>query len=126
LNYQDIEQELHQLATTPGIIACALVAIDTGMIYLTSSNKEQFDIIAEGARDYWVLHQKNGNVFEALGPVSNIVVRHKRGLLSIRGCGKTMLLISIAKIKEVNWDEWPERVDQLCNLVKTMESEKYF
>lgn len=124
MNYQDIEQELHQLATTPGIIACALVAIDTGMIYLTSSNKEQFDIIAEGARDYWVLHQKNGKVFEALGSVSNIVVRHKRGLLSIRGCGQTMLLISITKIKEVNWDEWPERVDQLCNLVKKMESEK--
>ena len=124
MNYQDIERELHQLATTPGIIACALVAIDTGMIYLSSSNKEQFDIIAEGARDYWVLHQKNGNVFEALGPVSNIVVRHKRGLLSIRGCGQTMLLISIAKIKEVDWDEWPERVAQLCNLVKEMESEK--
>jgi len=124
LNYQDIEQELNHLAETPGIIACALVAIDTGMIYLTSSNKEQFDIIAEGARDYWALHQKNGNVFETLGTVSNIVVRHQHGLLSIRDCGQTMLLISMSKIKQVDWKQWSAQVNQLCHLVKKLEAEK--
>lgn len=134
MNYQDIEQELNRLAKTPGILACALVAIDTGMIYLSSSNfvfsskeefkKEEFEIIAEGARDYWVLHQKNGNVFDALGPLGNIVVRHKYGLLSIRACGNTMLLIAIAKIKEVDWKQWPAQVNQLCNRVEELEIEK--
>lgn len=133
MNYQDIEQELSSLAKTPGVIACALVAIDTGMIYLSSSNnspsknpfeKDEFEIIAEGARDYWVLHQKNGNVFESLGPLANIVVRHKRGLLSIRACGHTMLLIAIAKIKEVNWKQWPTQVNQLCSLIEELELEK--
>lgn len=133
MNYQDIEQELNSLAKTPGVIACALVAIDTGMIYLSSSNnfqstnpfkKEEFEIIAEGARDYWVLHQKNGNVFASLGPLANIVVRHKQGLLSIRACGHTMLLIAIAKIKEVDWKQWPAQVNQLCNRVEELEVEK--
>ena len=138
MNYQDIEYELNCLAKTPGVIACALVAIDTGMVYLSSSNltnsdtpsgkeyfkQEEFEIIAEGARDYWVLHQKNGNVFDALGPLGNIVVRHKYGLLSIRACGHTMLLIAIAKIKEVDWKQWPAQVNQLCNRVEALEVEK--
>jgi predicted regulator of Ras-like GTPase activity (Roadblock/LC7/MglB family) len=124
LNYQELEQELNRLAKTPGIIACALVAIDTGMIYLSSSNKAQFEIIAEGARDYWVLHQKNGNVFETLGSVNSIIVRHQQGLLSIRDCGQAMLLITIAKMKEVNWREWSLQVQQLCQQVKELETDK--
>jgi predicted regulator of Ras-like GTPase activity (Roadblock/LC7/MglB family) len=124
LNYQELEQELIRLAKTPGIIACALVAIDTGMIYLSSSNKSQFEIIAEGARDYWVLHQKNGSVFGTLGSVNSIIVRHEQGLLSIRDCGQAMLLITIAKMKEVNWREWSVQVQQLCQQVKELETEK--
>lgn len=129
MNYQDIEQDLNWLAKTPGIIASALVAIDTGMIYLATSveeqfEKEEFEIIAEGSRDYWVLHQKNGKVFDALGSVSSIVVQHTKGLLSIRGCGHTMLLITIAKMKQVEWKEWSVKFNQLCDQVKKVESEK--
>jgi hypothetical protein len=97
------------------------------MIYLSSSNeeqftKEEFEIIAEGARDYWVLHQKNGNVFDALGSVSSIVVQHKQGLLSIRACGQTMLLITIAKMKQVDWKQWSAQLSQLCDQIKNMQS----
>ncbi len=122
MNYQAIEQELNVLAKTPGIIACALVAIDTGMVYLQTYTDQPLDHIAEGSRDYWVLHTKNGNVFDTLGPITSIAVSHRLGLISIRPCGETMLLICISQHKTVDWKRWPEQVNQLYTLIKEQEA----
>ena len=118
MNYQFIETELNSIATTPGIIACALVAVDTGMIYFSSSSQDQFTVMAEGARDYWALHHKNGQIFDAMGNLNNIFVQHERGILRVQLCGETMLLITLAKLGKTDWTQWPSVISNLHTLIK--------
>lgn len=118
MNYQLIEAELNSIATTPGIIACALVAVDTGMIYFSSSSQDQFVVMAEGARDYWALHHKNGQIFDGMGNLNNIFVQHERGILRVQLCGETMLLITLAKLGKTDWTQWPSITSNLHTLIK--------
>ena len=116
--YQALEEELNLLARTPGVMACVLVSSDTGMVFLSSSVSADVEIIAEAARDYWVLHQKNGNVFEALGSVKNVFVQHERAHLSIQMFGKSnMLLITISKLRSVDWSSWPASTKKMSELL---------
>lgn len=123
MNYQDIDSELTRIATsTPGVIACALVAMDTGMIYLSSSRQTQFEMIAECARDYWALHVKNQDIFIHMGNIHNIFIQHEHNLLSIQPCGTKMILVTQAKLKEVDWGAWPKVISPLKGLIKKFEN----
>lgn len=122
MNYQLIESELNSIATTPGIIACALVAVDTGMIYFSSSSNKQFEVIAEGARDYWALHYKNGQIFNVMGKLNDIFVQHERGILRVQRCGEAMLLITLAKLRKNDWTQWSGKISNLRQLVRNEES----
>lgn len=122
MNYQEIEKELVQAATTPGIIACALVAIDTGMIYLSTSHETKFEIMAECARDYWRLHVKNNEIFMHMGMVNNIFIQHAHNLVSIQPCGSKMILVTQAQLKQVDWNNWPKKISPLKTLIKRFEN----
>ncbi len=116
--YQSLEIELALLAKTPGVIACVLVSADTGMVFLSSSKNAQIEVMAEAARDYWVLHQKNGKVFEALGAVRNVFVQHERAHLSVQMFGNaSVLLVTIAKLKSVDWSSWPASTKKISELL---------
>jgi predicted regulator of Ras-like GTPase activity (Roadblock/LC7/MglB family) len=121
LNYQPIELELNKVAKSPGIIACALVAIDTGMICLATSCENQFEVMAEGARDYWVLHHRNGKIFNAIGAVKNIYVQHAKGTICIQACGEKMLLITLADASKLYWNDWPSITISLRNAIHQSE-----
>ncbi len=109
------------MATSPDIISCALVAIDTGMIFLSTSAKAQFEVMAEGARDYWVLHHRNGKIFDAIGAVKNIFVQHAKGTICIQACGEKMLLITLANSRKSRWHEWPATTLDLRNVINQFE-----
>lgn len=116
--YQALDSELKLLAKTPGVIACVLVSADTGMIFLSSAKSEQVEVMAEAARDYWVLHQKNGKVFEALGSVRNVFIQHERAHLSVQMFGhSSMLLVTIAKLRSVDWGSWPASTKKISELL---------
>lgn len=121
MNYQPIEIELHKVARSPGIIACALVAVDTGMICLSTSGESQFEIMAEGARDYWALHHRNGKLFETIGGVKNIYVQHAKGTICIHPCGEKMLLITLADSTKLYWNDWPVTTLALRNAINQAE-----
>jgi len=116
--YQALHSELKLLATTPGVIACVLVSVDTGMIFLSSAKNDQIDVMAEAARDYWVLHQKNGKVFDALGSVRNVFIQHERAHLSVQMFGNSsVLLVTIAKLRSVDWSYWPANTKKISELL---------
>jgi hypothetical protein len=117
LNIQFVKQELVQVAKTSGVIACALVEADTGMIYLSTSRSIKFEVIAEGARDYWSLHHKNGNIFAEMGMLNNILIQHTKGLLTIQPCGEKTILITLAKLKKMDWKAWPKIIQPLRKLI---------
>ena len=121
MNYQLIELELNKVAISPGIISCALVAKDTGMVCLSTSRETQFEMIAEGARDYWALHNRNGNIFDTMGVVKNIFVQHAKGTICIQGCGRKMLLITLADSSKLHWHDWSTTVANLFKVVRQAE-----
>lgn len=122
MNYQDIDKELVHIASTPGIVACALVAADTGMIYLSTSSSKEFEMLAECARDYWRLHIKNSSIFFHMGHVNSIFIQHERNLLSIQPCGTKMILVAKAQLKEVDWSAWPSKIKSLKTMIKRYEN----
>ena len=116
--YQHLETELKILAKAPGVIGCVLVNADNGMVVLSSPKSVRIEVIAEAARDYWVLHQKNGKVFEALGAVRNVFIQHERAHLSVQMFGNvSTLLVTISKLRSVDWNSWPERTKKISELL---------
>lgn len=107
-----MQLELLELTREEGIIACALVAVDTGMVYASTMHHTEFEIIAEAARDYWVLHHKSRQAFERLGDVRNISVQHQKGLVNVQPFDDGIILITLAKIGKVNWQQWRERIEK--------------
>lgn len=77
--------------------------------------------MAEGARDYWVLHHRNGHIFDAIGRVQNIFVQHAKGTLCVQSCGKTMLLITLAEQSKKHWHDWNDTIATLRGVVKQYE-----
>lgn len=123
--YQALEEELNLLAKTPGVVACVLVSSDTGMVFLSSSANPEIEIIAEAARDYWVLHQKNGKVFDTLGAVKNVFVQHVRAHLSIQMFGNSsMLLVTISRLRSVDWSSWPISTKKISELLCELDASK--
>ncbi|RYY04697.1 MAG: hypothetical protein EOO53_02520 [Gammaproteobacteria bacterium] len=117
MNFQLVKEELDLVAKTSGVIACALVEADTGMIYLSTSKSIKFEVIAEGARDYWSLHNKNGNIFDEMGTLNSILIQHSKGLLTIQPCGEKTILITLAKLKKMDWKAWPKVIQPLRELI---------
>jgi hypothetical protein len=126
LNYDSLDAELKLLSLTPGVIACVLVGADTGMIYLSTSKSTKVETIAEAARDYWALHSKNGKLFDPLGSVQHVFIQHSRAVLSIQMFGKAaILLVTIAKLKGVDWNTWPTVTHSIKKLLLQIDSPKF-
>jgi len=117
LNFDNIELSLKRLSCSTGIIACALVAIDSGIIYSTTSTVKEFQMIAEGARDYWSLQYRNGKVYEILGDLNNIKICHKKGIICLQTCGTNTLLVALTKYNKVDWNNWANQTSQLTNML---------
>lgn len=123
--YQALETELQLLAKTPGVVACVLVGVDTGMVFLSSSKNAEVEVIAEAARDYWVLHQKNGRMFEVLGTVRNVFIQHERAHLSVQMFGhSSLLLVTISKLKRVDWASWAASTRGISELLREFDESK--
>lgn len=121
MNFKPVEEQLIQLAETPGVIACALVATETGLIYSITTNNSQIEAMAESARDYWAIQYRNGGTFSKLGELTNIFVQHQKGILSLQPCGDNTLLVALIKLKHINWNKWPEIISPLKKSVAELE-----
>ncbi len=93
------------------------------MVCLSTSRETQFEVIAEGARDYWALHHRNGNIFDTMGKVKNIFVQHVKGTICVQACGKKMLLITLADSSKLHWHDWSATVAGLYKVVRQSEIE---
>lgn len=124
MSLENIQKELQHITKTPGVVSCALVVIDTGMVLLNTSQDESFEIIAEGARDYWTVQDRNGGIFKAIGDINVIFVFHQQNIISIQMCDDKTLLITLAETKGVDWNKWQRVIAPLKNKIKDLEGKK--
>ena len=113
MNRKELADEVERIGSTPGVITCTLVDASTGMIYHASGGRPDLEPLAEAARDYWRLHQRNGNLFRDLGPMVGIVVLHEEGVINVMPCGAGVVLVTLAHRNKVNFSSWPTRLQRL-------------
>ncbi len=80
-------------------------------------------MIAEGARDYWSLQNRNGKIYDILGDLDNIKIRHKKGIICLQPCGENTLLVALTKMNKVNWNDWMEKTKHLDKYYELLEKE---
>jgi hypothetical protein len=120
VNKDLITAELRYLASTPGVRLCALVDIQTGMVWLAEGRKEGMDGVLEAARDYWRVHQRLGASFEALGAAHAITVRHESAVLNLLPCEPGLVLVTLAEPGRIGLRGWADRLILLRSQVKAL------
>ena len=99
------------MARLPGMDGCALVEIDTGMVWAASGQHAEIHQIAEVSSDYWRLYQRQRQHFADLGDLRAQVMMHRAGRITMLPCSAGMLLIAISRETEpVDWALWQARV----------------
>jgi hypothetical protein len=106
--------ELERLAELDGLLGCALVDADTGMIWQAAGAAGGNPLIAEAAVDYWRLYKRRSPVFGSLGELRAQVVIHSQGRLTLVACGPDLVLVSLsAEPDRVDWARWKALIGQL-------------
>lgn len=117
---QILRQQLDDMAELPGVEGCALVEVDTGMVWRATGQSEKMQILSEAASDYWRLYKRlNLNAqFAELGEMRASVFMHMHSRITLMPCGKDILLVALTRENTaVNWHEWQNRGKQLAGLV---------
>ena len=118
MNEQVLRDALSTMARVSGLDGCALVEVDTGMVWAASGQQSQLQHIAEVSSDYWRLYQRQRHHFTDLGPLRAQVIMHATGRITMLPCTDGMLLIAISRESEsVNWTVWQERVHAIKRLL---------
>jgi hypothetical protein len=112
--------EVDRMATQTGIVGCALVDADTGLVWHAAGSMKQSDSVWEAAVDYWRLHDRQKLHFEKLGALRAAVMYHNGGVLAIFPCCEDpeVLLVAMGLHKSVDWHQWQQRVRELGDLVR--------
>ena len=110
-----------ELAAFPKLTGCALVAVDTGMVWHASGDDEKVQHLAEAASDYWRLYVRLGHNFAELGELQASVMLHQLGCIALLPCGKGMVLVALTpKMKDLDWLGFQAQVRKLSQVVDAM------
>jgi hypothetical protein len=102
---------LRALCEGEGLLACALVDIDTGMVVHSAGDA---DPIAEAASDYWRLFRRQRPLLSTLGEARAQVLIHDKARLTLTACGKGLLLVCLSgEPDRVDWPAWKRRAGAL-------------
>jgi hypothetical protein len=104
---------LDAMAALDGMVACALVERDTGMVWHCAGHADGV-LLAEAASDYWRLCGRQDTAFAPLGPLRAQVAIHADARLTLVGCGEGLLLVAISREPDrVDWQRWKQAVGAL-------------
>lgn len=116
-----LREALVSMADMPGVEGCALVEVDTGMVWHAAGQSEKMQLLSEAASDYWRLYKRLNGHFSELGEMRASVFMHVLSRITLMPCGKDMLLVGLTREQTpVNWSEWQSRTQQLANLVNLL------
>jgi hypothetical protein len=105
MNLPQIDAELDRMAAHPGIVGCALVDAQTGLVWASRGGAEQATHVWEAAVDYWRLHDRQKLHFAGLGTLGAAVMYHTGGVLAVFPCctDPNVLLVAHGEHRGVDW-----------------------
>jgi hypothetical protein len=122
MNATRLAAELNHLAGRPGVVGCALVDADTGLVWqaCSSSTDASAPQIWEAAVDYWRLYARQKQHFAGLGELGVAAMYHTLGVLAVLPCctDPSVLLVLHANHKNVDWIELQRMTHELGRLIR--------
>lgn len=116
----EIRVELEAMAHMKGMEGCAVVDVDTGMVWYAAGHHDNIPQLAEAAVDYWRLYERHRKHLHYMGELNAQVLMHSCGRITIVSCGRQALLIALSTEREsVDWHAWKKRVKVLKALQET-------
>lgn len=108
------EQLRALLARHPGIRGCALVDLDSGLVWHKEPLEESHGLW-EAAVDHWRLHRRLSRHFEPLGEAGAIVTYHRGATMAMLPCvpDPEVILICVAAPSAVDWKAWQDEARAL-------------
>lgn len=118
MSEQAVRTMLGTMAETPGLHGCALVEVQSGMVWHQVGHITDLQFLTEAASDYWRLSGRLTEQFDPLGPLEAGVMIHARGRITLLPCGQGMVLLALTdKNPRIDWHHWQQRASQLARLV---------
>jgi hypothetical protein len=106
------QQSLDAIRELPGMLGCALVQQDSGMV-VGVAGPPRLPAMAEEAVDSWRTHQRREQ-FREHGPARALVVIHDTLRLTLSAGGDRLLLVCFSQEPDqVPWDAWKREVARL-------------
>ena len=101
----DIAAILQDLSESPGISACVLSDVDSGMAIHHCGELPELERIGEAAVEFWRVQTRLGSYFETLGPVSTVAYFFRDYLIALFPCQQQppLVLICVAHKSSIDW-----------------------
>lgn len=108
MTVRSAESIVHDLARFPGVDGCALVEIDSGMVWYHAGSVPDVDRIAEASIEFWRTPIRLSSSFSSMGPLQSTAYSFAEHVVSLFPCSKKppLVLICIAQKGKVVWREW--------------------
>lgn len=106
---------LDQLANYPAVQGCALVEIETGMVWKHAGHLPQVESFAEAAVEVWRVQMRNQQQLAHLGAQRSSICYFANGSMALLPCpGQVpLLLVCIAERTGMNWAGWMSQIKPL-------------
>jgi len=123
MNLSRLSAELDLMVAEPGIVGCALVDANTGLVWHARARDgvANADRLWEAAVDYWRLHDRQSLHFAELGPLGAAVMYHSAGVLAVFPCCRddpAVLLVSHGQHQGVDWVALQRRARAFGDLLR--------
>jgi len=109
----NLRAALHDMASQPDVLGCALVSMEDGMLWHAEGQTTSLEVLASSSSDYWRLNSRNQGSFDSLGELRVMVLVHRSGQILISECGAGMLLVLVtSRMKGIDCERW--QTDHTC------------
>ena len=117
----NLRAALHDMASQPDVLGCALVSMEDGMLWHAEGQTTSLEVLASSSSDYWRLNSRNQGSFDSLGELRVMVLVHRSGQILISECGARMLLVLVtSRMKGIDWERWKTDHTRLAVMVNAM------
>lgn len=116
-----LREEVERMAQTPQFSGCALVEVDTGMVWHSAGRLQGLDQLGEAVSDYWRLNRRLAGAFIELGDLRISVFLHTKGRVTSMPCGSGMIIVALSEHQApIDWGLWRTHTRLIESLVQQL------
>jgi hypothetical protein len=110
-----IHAELTEMAAMPGVKGCALVEIESGMVWHTAGELQNFEEFGEAAVEFWRIYLRQERLLRTFGALRIATFVFEKTFLALTAFSHHTppLLLVAATQQNVDWKVWGVHLEKL-------------